>query len=319
MADGVLYHYQVTAYGQEESAPSNTVYSMHGTRITNTTALFTTTATGSPYVIEGTVSIGDPFDIVTNTKLFVLPGAQVTFTKATAVLFYVDKGLFVSKGTPDHPVYFSSAAGGYELRIVGAAAGSRCDYTEFKDISGTDTLLSLMISACSPTFSHCRFISHSSRLSVAQLSNSGASIVNSYFDRISLSFNFTVLPSLSIASNMFLNHTNTISFVNFDSTDPNTHLTTGMLSDSIFECSDTSSSSYTTADFDILGTTTMTAVFPLTGNYFFRSDNLDKPITKQAGFYVYIDPDCPYLSFGFSGLLSTHPDTAGPGWGTLPF
>jgi len=318
--DGVLYYYEVTAYSGAESAPSNRVSTMHGTRITDTAVAFTTNTTDSPYVIEGIVSFGDKLDIASNTKLFVLPGAQVSFTKATAGRIYVSRGLFVSKGTPSYPVYFSSTAGGYELRIVGAAEGSHCDYTEFKDINGTDSLLSFMISACSPTFSNCRFISHSSRATMAQLSNSGASIVNSYFDRISLGFDQTVLPSLSIESNIFLNHTSALSFVNFTSTNPDDYLKTEMLSNNIFECNGTSSSNHTTADLSISGTTTTTAQFPLTGNYFFRSDNYDTPITIKAGFYVYISPNNPNLSFYFGGLLSTRPGTAGPGWGgTLPF
>lgn len=63
--DGVFYHYYVTTVGNGESPASNTVKSMHGTRLAVAyTGGFATQAADSPYVAEGaTVVDGGNFTV----------------------------------------------------------------------------------------------------------------------------------------------------------------------------------------------------------------------------------------------------------------
>lgn len=114
-----------------------------------------------PDVIENNVSFAGDLDIMENTQLYVIPGARVVFSATEAASIYVSKGVFATKGLKANPIYFSSTGGGYELRIVAAAEGSGLCYTEFKDLAGALDSQSVMVSTCSPTISHCRFISKS--------------------------------------------------------------------------------------------------------------------------------------------------------------
>jgi hypothetical protein len=77
--DGVLYYYKVTAVGNAESAASNTVKSMHGTRLAASySGGFTTQASNSPYVAEGiTVVNGGNLAVASGTKLYILDNSTI--------------------------------------------------------------------------------------------------------------------------------------------------------------------------------------------------------------------------------------------------
>ncbi|HCT36349.1 MAG TPA: hypothetical protein DF292_04860, partial [Firmicutes bacterium] len=312
--DGILYYYHVTAFGKKESPPSNQIYNMHGTRLTedDTSANFTAIVDDSPYVIENKVSFAGDLDIIGNTKLYVLPGAKVVFEKATAASIYVDRGLFVTKGTKANPIYFSSTGGGYELRMVLAAEGSQFDYTEFRDLAGAYDSQSVIISTCSPAISHCRFVSNAA---TASLYASGANITNCYFGGLDLEIEDSVVSTLNIESNIFVDNEVALMFSNYTSIAPEA----GVIHNNAFECNGTSDESYYSADLTIIGYTNVACDFLLVGNYFFRSGNYNTALTEQGDFFVYYDSLCPNQTFNFDDLLTTHPTGIGPGWGTLPF
>lgn len=76
--DGVFYFYRVTAVGYSESAPSNTVKNIHGTRVAATLASgLTTSTTGSPYILDGSVVSEGPVSVVTGTKLYLLDNGSL--------------------------------------------------------------------------------------------------------------------------------------------------------------------------------------------------------------------------------------------------
>jgi len=101
--DGVIYQYQVTAVGAVESAPSAKVQTVHGTRLpASNSAGFTTTASGSPYVAEGTVVVnGGNLVVDSGTKLYLLDGASVDLEQGAETVgrFWV-KGLLRVLATP---------------------------------------------------------------------------------------------------------------------------------------------------------------------------------------------------------------------------
>jgi len=318
VADGVLYYYHVTAFGKKESQPSNQICNMHGTRLTeaDTGADFTTTVDDSPYVVENKVSFAGDLDILENTQLYVMPGAKVVFEKATAASIYVERGLFVIRGTKANPIYFSSTGGGYELRMVLAAEGSQFDYTEFRDLAGTSDTRSVTISSCSPTISRCRFIDRAdANATTASLYSSGANITNCFFGGLDLKIEDSVVSTLNIESNIFVDNGTALMFGNYTTNPPET----GMIHNNAFECNGTSVNNYYSADLSIVSWTSATTVFPLGGNYFFRSDIYNTALTEQGDFFVYYDSLCPNQTFNFDDLLTTHPTGIGPGWGTLPF
>lgn len=312
--DGALYYYHITSFGKSESQPSNQTYNMHGTRLTDTSADFTTIVADSPYVIENDILLKGDLSIVNNTKLYVLPGVDIVFGTEDVASLYVIQGLFVTKGTQANPISVSSFDSGYELRIIAAAAGSSLEYTEFQQLTGTDTTKAVCVSSCSPTFSHCRFISDGKTIEFA---SSGANVVNCYFSGLSLGFEQSVESTLNIESNIFLNSQNAILFSNFatGSAAP----VVGMIHNNIFECNGIGNTHYSHADLSILALTDLAFTFPLAGNYFFRTDNYNAAITNQSGFIVYYDTKSPNQTFNFANLLTTRPTGAGPGWGTLPF
>jgi len=324
VADGVLYYYYVTAFGKKESKPSNQIYNMHGTRLTvaHTAASFTTIVADSPYVIENNVSFAGDLDILENTRLYVLPGAKVIFTATEAASVYVSNGVFATKGLQTNPIYFSSTGGGYELRIVGAAEGSSFSYTEFKDLAGALDSQSLMVSSCSPTIRHCRFIAKTDDdddASYAAIYESGATITNCYFQGLDLNIESSVLSTpeiaLKIESNIFVDNAVALMFSNYTGAAPEA----GMIRNNAFECNGTSAVSYYAADLTIVGWTSVASDFLLGGNYFFRSDIYNNALTSQVDFKVYYDSKCPNQTFNFDNLLTTRPTGIGPGWGALPF
>ncbi len=77
--DGVWYYYKVTAAGALESGFSNSVRSMHGTRLAASYANgFITQVKESPYVAEGTTVVdGDNLTVATSTKLYVLDNTTI--------------------------------------------------------------------------------------------------------------------------------------------------------------------------------------------------------------------------------------------------
>ena len=315
--DGALYYYHVTSFGKSESQPSNQASNMHGTRLTDTSADFTTIVADSPYVIDDDVFLQGDLNIVTNTKLYVLPGVTIIFGTEDAAQLNVDQGLLVTKGTQANPIYVSSMDSGYNLRIVSAAEGIRLDYTDFQELTDADehSKRAVYISGGSPTLSHCRFTSSDGHR--LHISNSGAKIVNCYFSGLRLNISWTVKPTLDISSNIFLNNLNTIFFEGFyaDSAAP----VAGMIRNNVFECNGGESNSFDGNDLSIAGYSTAAFVFPLAGNYFFRTDNYNTAITNEDDFFVYYDPDCPNQTFNFDNLLTTRPTGIGPGWGALPF
>ena len=316
VADGILYYYHVTAFGKKESPPSNQIFNMHGTRLTatDTSANFTAIVADSPYVIENSVSFAGDLDILEDTQLYVLPGARVVFSATEAASIYVSQGVFATKGLQANPIYFSSTGGGYELRMITAAEGSGFDYTEFKDLSGAVDKQSVMFSSCSPTLSHCRFISNAD-VTVTSLTNSGANITNCYFDGLSLDIVQSVTSTLNIESNIFVNTQYALLFNGFEDSAP----AAGMIHNNAFECNGTSVSNYYSADLTILGGTNVAREFLLGGNYFFRSNNYNTALTNQSDFLVYYGSIYPNQTFNFDNLLAARPTGIGPGWGTLPF
>jgi len=318
VADGVLYYYHVTAFGKKESQPSNQVYNMHGTRLTSadTGADFTTIVADSPYVIENNITFAGDLDILQNTQLYVMPGAKVVFSSTDAASIYVSRGKFATKGLKSNPIYFSSIGGGYELRIILAAEGSGFDYTEFKDLAGVHDTQSVMLSACSPTISHCRFIDKADDyVTTATLYQSGATITNCYFSGLNLNIENSVEDTLNIDSNIFADNEYALKFGNYTSTAP----TAGMIHNNAFECNGTSNTSYYTADLSISGITDVSCDFILGGNYFFRSNIYNTALTTREEFFIYINPKCPNQTFNFDNLLTARPTGIGPDWGELPF
>ena len=78
VSDGVVYYYRVTAKGDAESGPSNTVRDIHGTRLSPTYAAGLIVAAGllNPYVVEDTVVInGGNLVIQDGAELYVKDGA----------------------------------------------------------------------------------------------------------------------------------------------------------------------------------------------------------------------------------------------------
>lgn len=318
VADGVLYYYHVTAFGPSESEPSNQTYNMHGTRLTNTTDDFKTTVADSPYVIENNIVFAGGLDIIENTQLYVMPGAKVVFSSTEAALIYVDRGKFGTKGLKSNPIYFSSTGGGYELCIIAAAEGSQFEYTEFKDLAGVFDLNSVIVSSCSPTISHCRFIDKDdANITTASLINSGATITYCYFSGLSLKIEGSVEDTLNISSNIFVDNNVALLFSNF--TDTTTVPATEMIQNNVFECNGTTGTSYYTADLAILAWTDVACEFLLGGNYFFRSNVYDTALTRREDFIVFYSDLCPNQTFNFDNLLTVRPTGIGPGWGALPF
>ncbi len=83
--DGVLYRYRVTAVAALESAPSNIVQTMHGTRLPASSTLFSTVVAQSPYVAEGT-STCYGLRVERGTKLYLLDGAVLDFESRTELI-----------------------------------------------------------------------------------------------------------------------------------------------------------------------------------------------------------------------------------------
>ncbi|MGA7827741.1 MAG: hypothetical protein WCA04_08780 [Geobacteraceae bacterium] len=113
--DGVLYYYKVTATGNAESAYSNVVKSIHGTRLNAAyPAGFTTTAALSPFVAEGNVVVeGGDLTVDTNTKLYVLDNSTIDIEQGHA--FTVNGLLRVLAATTAPAAFTSHVAGGGAL------------------------------------------------------------------------------------------------------------------------------------------------------------------------------------------------------------
>ncbi len=112
--DGVLYYYKVTAVGNAESAFSNTVKSMHGTRLAASyPSGFNAQEANSPYVAEGyTVVNGGNLIFANNTKLYVLDNSTIDLEAGRG--FYISGGLLrtvVTSGTT-HATFTAHKTGG---------------------------------------------------------------------------------------------------------------------------------------------------------------------------------------------------------------
>jgi hypothetical protein len=164
--DGVFYYYKVTATGSDESAFSNMVKSIHGTRLsTNYPAGFTTIAAASPYVAEGNVIVeGGDLTVATNTKLYVLDNITIDIVQGQA--FTVNGLLRVLAATTTPATFTSHVAGGgaltgdqgFRLAIVNAVdyatggnSGTLIQNTRLSNLqSGNAGGQSVMISGCKP-------------------------------------------------------------------------------------------------------------------------------------------------------------------------
>jgi hypothetical protein len=176
----------------------------------------------------------------------------------------------------------------------------------------------VIVSSCSPTISHCRFIDKDdANITTASLINSGATITYCYFSGLSLKIEGSVEDTLNISSNIFVDNNVALLFSNF--TDTTTVPATEMIQNNVFECNGTTGTSYYTADLAILAWTDVACEFLLGGNYFFRSNVYDTALTRREDFIVFYSDLCPYQTFNFDNLLTVRPTNIGPGWGALPF
>lgn len=315
VADGELYRYQVRALADtKKSEPSNVAVSMHGTRITDQTADFTTNTGESPYVIEGPVSFAGSLTVAQGTKLYILPGASLTFSSSWVAGFQISRGLLHIRGTEGAPVTLISTGGGFAFSMVRAASGSLVEYAQFSKLKGlaggTD---SVVFSACSPAIRYSRFESKDPG-SVLGIYNHNdfpcdPVIENCYFRDFGLYFQFGVSENMRILSCLFTGGVPAIMFCNFYTGDR--LLGSEQLVDNIFQLSTQAT------DEDLYySSVAVSGVVPLGGNYFCRGAAYETPVTEDSEFRV--DPISAAASFSFSGLLSSRPD-AGPGWGDLPF
>ncbi len=161
--DGVLYTYRVTSVATAESGYSDTVATVHGTRLSSDyPAGFTTSAAASPYVIEGSMTVdGGSLAVATNTKLYVMNNGLIDIVQNQSLTVNGLLRVLASTGSP--AVFTSHGTGGsaltanqgFRLNIVNAV-----DYTTSGD---NGTLLqnarisnlqagssSLYIADCSP-------------------------------------------------------------------------------------------------------------------------------------------------------------------------
>ncbi len=114
--DGVLYYYQVTAMGDVESAASNTVSTVHGTRLAASYAAgFTTVVADSPYVAEGTVVVdGGGVTVATGTKLYMMDNSSLDILKHNPLIV---NGLFRILASTSSPATLTAHAAGGALGL----------------------------------------------------------------------------------------------------------------------------------------------------------------------------------------------------------
>lgn len=309
--DGVLYYYAISAVADRESIKSNMVFAMHGTRLQDQTGDFMTVQSESPYVIEGRVNLGGSLFVPAGTSLYALAGSAVTFTRADQVsTLLIAGGLIDMRGTRFSPVSIASSGAGYELRLDHAAAGSRLEHAQLRDLTGDLVATAITVFACSPTISHCRFESKNND-ALFEIYRSGAYIDHCLFDGLSLSFRSEQESALYIGSSIWMNGRPAIMFG-----DTSTWLPlTGQLSNNAFQCSGTASSPLSAADLGLSIDTPGTV--QLAGNCFFRGSSGDTVLTDAAGFFV--DDASGTADFDFLGLLTALPTGIGPDWGINPF
>jgi hypothetical protein len=142
--DGVVYQYQVSAVGTQESSRSVTVKNVHGTRIPVLSAAgFTTTTAASPYVAEGSVVVnGGNLVVDTNTKLYVVDGATVDLEQGTGAAgrLWV-KGLLRVLATPQAHANFTAHKLGGSLANNEGFAFWFDGAVNFNPVDGSGTLL----------------------------------------------------------------------------------------------------------------------------------------------------------------------------------
>lgn len=126
--DGVLYAYRVTSVASAESGYSNTVATVHGTRLSgNYPSGFTTLAAASPYVIEDSMTVdGGGLTVATNTKLYVMNNGLIDIVQNQSLTVNGLLRVLASTGSPaiftSHGTGGSALTGnqGFRLNIVNA-------------------------------------------------------------------------------------------------------------------------------------------------------------------------------------------------------
>jgi hypothetical protein len=187
--DGVFYYYRVTAAGDAESSPSDTVRSIHGNRLDSSLASgITTTSDLSPYIVEGSVSSEGSVNVAAGTKLYVLDNGSLDILQGNAL---VVNGLFrILSSTAATATLTSHATGtaldanqGFKITINSCVDyGSGGDGTLFQNaqILNLQSGASMEIDNCKPKFYNLYITANSDSTSsrISLQSSSGVVIQN---------------------------------------------------------------------------------------------------------------------------------------------
>ncbi|MBN1211470.1 MAG: fibronectin type III domain-containing protein, partial [candidate division Zixibacteria bacterium] len=173
LEDGVVYYYRVTADGESESAPSNIVREIHGTRLDPlySSGLVVAAGVANPYVVEDTVVInGGGIEVQTGAELYVKEGAviDIEYSDITTSALKV-YGLLRVVATPDstakltsHKTSGSLADGeGCRLRFESAVdydavEDTGCLVQNMEIVNLQDGNQAIDVLNCSPRFYNCK-------------------------------------------------------------------------------------------------------------------------------------------------------------------
>ena len=189
--DGVRYQYRIARDDADE--PSNTVSEIHGTRMAASYPDgFTADPAASPYVVDGTTTLGGDLWLAPGTKLFMLAGSAIDFAGAGRRLL-ID-GLFQATGTAAAPVRLTAHAvsghladdEGFQIVFQGEpyqpedGSGSRIDHAEISNLgdpTGSDRRSPLSVIGSGIALDHVKLSANSQGLVPGMALTSGGWII----------------------------------------------------------------------------------------------------------------------------------------------